>query len=122
MVEIYGYIVTNGGEPEKFYKSHYNFIDFGGDNDTEATVSRSYVFTSKSRQREVRHHGQPGGRGYRYPRPDKAAPEETVTISVEPESGYELGGVTVTAAARSWRSPGLGTANTASRCPSPPSR
>lgn len=44
MVEIYGYLVLNGAEPSLFYKSHYNFIDFGGDNDTEATVDRSYVF------------------------------------------------------------------------------
>ena len=44
MVEIYGYIVRNGGEPELFYKSHYNFIDFGSDNDYEATVTNSYVF------------------------------------------------------------------------------
>ena len=44
MVEIYGYIVRNGGKPELFYKSHYNFIDFGSDNDYEATVTNSYVF------------------------------------------------------------------------------
>lgn len=44
MVEIYGYIVRNNEEPELFYKSHYNFIDFGTDNDTEATTNRSYVF------------------------------------------------------------------------------
>ena len=44
MVEIYGYIVRSNAEPELFYKSHYNFIDFGSDNDTEATTTRSYVF------------------------------------------------------------------------------
>ena len=43
MVEIYGYLVENGGTPELFYKSHHNFIDFGSDSDTEATVSRSYT-------------------------------------------------------------------------------
>ena len=45
MVEVYGYRVLNGEEPEFFYKSHHNFIDFGGDTDAEATVDRSYVFS-----------------------------------------------------------------------------
>ena len=44
MVEIYGYIVKNGADPELFYKSPYNFIDIGSDNDPEATVLNSYVF------------------------------------------------------------------------------
>ena len=43
MVEIYGYLVENGGEPELFYKSSKNFILFGSDHDTEATVDRCYT-------------------------------------------------------------------------------
>lgn len=42
MVEIYGYVVRDD-EEELFYKSHHNFIDFGTDSDTEATVNRCYL-------------------------------------------------------------------------------
>ena len=52
MVEIYGYIVQSGGAPRLFYKSHHNFIDFGSDSDTEATVPQSYVFTVSVKQLE----------------------------------------------------------------------
>ncbi len=52
MVEIYGYLVENGGTPELFYKSHHNFIDFGSDSDTEATVSRSYTLQVEVTQLE----------------------------------------------------------------------
>lgn len=43
LVEIIGYIVKNGGEPELFYKSHYNFIDFGGDYDIDSTTNAVYT-------------------------------------------------------------------------------
>ncbi len=43
LVEIIGYIVKNGGEPDRFYKSHYNFIEFGGDYDIESTTDAVYT-------------------------------------------------------------------------------
>ena len=96
MVEIYGYIVRDGA-PEFFYKSHYNFIDFVTDNDHQATVDDSYFFEvevlgSEKYAITVSQEGEGTVTA-----PDKAAPEETVTIAVEPGSGYELGGVAVTA-------------------------
>ena len=96
MVEIYGYIVRDGA-PEFFYKSHYNFIDFVTDNDHQATVDDSYFFEvevlgSEKYAITVSQEGEGTVTA-----PDKAAPEETVTIAVEPGSGYKLGGVTVTA-------------------------
>ena len=42
LVEIRGIHVKNG-EKEVFYKSHENFIHFGSDHDTEATVQDVYV-------------------------------------------------------------------------------
>lgn len=43
MVEIYGYLVEEGKEPQLFYKSHHNFIDFIQDTDREATVDTCYT-------------------------------------------------------------------------------
>ena len=44
MVEIFGYHVVGDEDPELFYRSNYNFIDIGSDNNPGRTTDTCYYF------------------------------------------------------------------------------
>ena len=95
MVEIFGYIVRNGSEPQLFYKSHENFIHFGSDNDGAATVNTSYAF--KVKVNEVRVISASAGKN------GTISPDGRVsvplggnqTFTITPDKGYHISDVKV---------------------------
>ena len=93
MVEVYGYLVS-GGSDKLFFKSIHNFI---GSSDLTIATGPCYHFnvTVEGSEKYAITVNQEGEGTVTAP--DKAAPGDTVTITVEPGSGYELGEVTVTA-------------------------
>ena len=95
MVEIFGYIVRNGGEPQLFYKSHENFIHIGSDNDGAATVNTSYEF--KVKVNEVRVISASAGKnGTISPEGRVSVPlGENQAFTITPDNGYHISDVKV---------------------------